>query len=328
MMQRIFLGALVALTLARVASAHEIRPAYLEVVEVEQGRFEILWKVPTRGELRLDLEPVFPDGCAATSPISGYRAPGAIVERWTMVCPFPLVGRTVAVRGLEATLTDVLLRLDLVDASSQTARLGPSTPSYTPAAKPGRSEVAMTYLILGVEHILSGIDHLLFVLALVLIVAGWRRLLSTITAFTVAHSITLALAALGFVRIPQAPVEAVIALSILFLASEIARGDAASLTTRYPWIVAFTFGLLHGFGFAGALSEVGLPESEIPVSLLFFNVGVEIGQIAFVAVVLALRPLVSRVAAAAPDWVRLAPAYGIGCVAAFWTLQRVSGFWG
>ncbi len=317
----------VALTLADDLLAHEIRPAYLEIREVVEGRFEVLWKVPMRGNLRLDLEPVFPEGCTATSPIAGYRAPGAVVERWTMACPFPLVGRALAVRGLEATLTDVLLRLDLIDATAQTARLGPSSPSYTPAARPGRWDVARTYLVLGVEHILGGIDHLLFVLALMLIVGGWGRLLSTITAFTIAHSITLALAALGFVRVPQAPVEAVIALSILFLASEIARGESASLTMRYPWIVAFTFGLLHGFGFAGALSEIGLPETEIPISLLFFNVGVELGQIAFVAVVVALKPLFSRVAVAVPGWARLAPVYGIGSVAAFWAIQRVTGFW-
>jgi hydrogenase/urease accessory protein HupE len=199
--------------------------------------------------------------------------------------------------------------------------------------RPSSLEVIRTYTVLGVEHILLGIDHLLFVLALLLLVRGVGRLVATVTAFTVAHSITLGAATLGFVHVPSAPVEAVIALSILFLASELARrrlapasaaaqGDAADLTARFPWIVAFSFGLLHGFGFAGALSEVGMPAQAVPLALLFFNVGVEIGQLSFIAAVFAMGWLIRSAAVRAPDWWPRAAAYGIGSVAAFWVVQR------
>ena len=187
----------------------------------------------------------------------------------------------------------------------------------------------MGYITLGVEHILLGIDHLLFVLGLLLIVRDKWLLLKTITSFTVAHSITLAMATLGFVHVPQAPVEAVIALSILFLATELVKQQEhrASLTERYPWIVAFIFGLLHGFGFAGALSEVGLPQADIPLALLFFNMGVEVGQLIFVAAVLAVTWSITRLRIKWPLWVKEIPAYTIGSVAAFWCIERIVGFW-
>src|SRR6185436_2163723 len=191
--------------------------------------------------------------------------------------------------------------------------------------RPSALEVVRTYLTLGVEHILLGIDHLLFVLALLLIVKGVRRLVATVTAFTVAHSITLGAATLGFVHVPSAPVEAVIALSILFLASELARrraGGSADLTERFPWVVAFSFGLLHGFGFAGALSEVGIPQQAVPLALLFFNVGVEIGQLLFIAAVFGFGWLVRLSAVRVPAiWPR-AVAYGVGSAAAFWVVER------
>jgi hypothetical protein len=212
------------------------------------------------------------------------------------------------------------------DDSVQVARLTPSAPAFVFEATPGSLQVARAYTILGVEHILGGVDHLLFVLGLLLLVRGPWLLVKTITAFTVAHSITLAAAALGWVRVQQAPVEAVIALSILFLAGELARqrDGKAGVMQRFPWIVAFTFGLLHGFGFAGALREVGLPETDIPLALLTFNVGVEIGQLVFVGVVLLLLAGFRRLKLTVPVWANAAPAYGIGTIAAFWTLQRVA----
>jgi hypothetical protein len=189
-------------------------------------------------------------------------------------------------------------------------------------------DVVRAYTVLGIEHILGGVDHLLFVLALLLLVRGLGRLVATVTAFTVAHSVTLAAATLGFVHVPSAPVEATIALSILFLASELARqqlaggASRADLTARFPWVVAFSFGLLHGFGFAGALSEIGMPAKAVPLALLFFNVGVELGQLAFIAAVLAVGWGFRRAALVAPrGWPRAA-AYGIGSVAAFWFVQR------
>jgi hydrogenase/urease accessory protein HupE len=222
------------------------------------------------------------------------------------------------------------VRLERLDGSTQLARLTPSSPSFVVEATPSKTQVLRSYLSLGVEHILGGIDHLLFVLALLIITRGTWSLIKTVTAFTVAHSITLSLAALGFVRVPPAPVEAVIALSIVFVAAEIVRSRQGrpGLTDRAPWVVAFTFGLLHGFGFAGALSEIGLPQLDIPLALFSFNVGVEIGQLLFIAAVFAIaavaRQIMRHVALPQPVWAwRVAP-YVIGSVSAFWLIQRVA----
>jgi len=220
--------------------------------------------------------------------------------------------------------------LERLDGTTQVTRLTPSTPSFVVAGPAGAMGVARTYTVLGVEHILSGIDHLLFVLALLIITRGSWRLVKTVTAFTVAHSITLSLAALGFVRVPPAPVEAVIALSIVFVAAEIvhSRQGRPGLTERAPWVVAFTFGLLHGFGFAGALSQIGLPQHDIPLALLCFNVGVEVGQLLFIASVFAVvavaRPITRRVALPQPVWAWRVVPYAIGSVSAFWFIQRVA----
>ena len=195
--------------------------------------------------------------------------------------------------GLAATMTDVLVRIENLDGTTQVTRVTPSSPSFVVSAAPGALEVCRTYLVLGVEHILFGVDHLLFVLALLILVKGWRKLVGTITAFTVAHSITLAAATLGFVHVPSKPVEATIALSIVFVACEIVhrRSGRTGLTEAWPWVIAFTFGLLHGLGFAGALREVGLPQNAIPLALLFFNVGVELGQLLFIGLVMAVIAL-------------------------------------
>jgi hydrogenase/urease accessory protein HupE len=233
------------------------------------------------------------------------------------------------VKGLEETQTDVLLRVGYLDGSASNQRLTPDAPEVEIPRRPSSLEVVQTYLVLGVEHILLGVDHLLFVLALLLLVRGMRRLVATVTAFTVAHSITLGAATLGLVHVPSAPVEAIIALSILFLASELARGRNADgsedLTARFPWLVAFAFGLLHGFGFAGALSEVGIPEQAVPLALLFFNVGVELGQLVFIAAVFALAWVVRVSAVRVPAVWRTAVAYGIGSVAAYWAVERTLG---
>jgi hypothetical protein len=307
--------------------AHRLSPAYFGLTETEPGRFEAQWKVSISGGLVDVLEPRLPEGCGVDGVVRTYVLEDARVQHAELVC-MTLVGREFAVSGLELTATDVLLRIDYLDGSSFTHRLVPEAPSVVIADQPGAWEVAATYLALGVEHILLGIDHLLFVLALVLLVRGVGRLVATITAFTVAHSITLAAATLGFVHVPSAPIEATIALSILFVATELARGLGASttaaptLTTRFPWVVAFTFGLLHGFGFAGALSEVGLPAHAIPLALLFFNLGVELGQLAFIAVVLGGAWALRSVALAPPAWAPRVAAYGIGAVSAYWVFER------
>jgi hydrogenase/urease accessory protein HupE len=243
-----------------------------------------------------------------------------------------LADKAIEFSNLSAARIDVLVRLERTDGSVQLGRVLPLDARFVVTASPGAFEVAQTYTVLGIEHILTGFDHLLFVLALVILVKGLRRLIATVTAFTVAHSLTLVAATLGWVHVPGPPVEAAIALSIVFVAGEIvhSRQGMQGLTERFPWIVAFTFGLLHGFGFASALSEVGLPQTAIPVALLFFNVGVEIGQLLFIALVLAVIALARRVmrrfAAPQPVWAwRVAP-YAIGSVAAFWSIQRIVAF--
>jgi hydrogenase/urease accessory protein HupE len=310
------------------AAAHEVRPAYLELRETPTGELDVLWKTPMQGDLRLALAPVLSGASEELTPIATRRAGGAAVQTWRLRLREPLRGRTLQIDGLRGTMTDALVRIEFADGGSWLARLTPQAPEVTIPVVPGGSEVAWSYFGLGVEHILLGIDHLLFVLALLLITRGTRRLALTITAFTVAHSITLALATLGFVRVPSAPVEAVIALSIVFVAAEIVRarrGDEG-LTAHAPWIVAFTFGLLHGFGFAGALAEIGLPPGQIPLALLFFNVGVEGGQLLFVVAVLAFAWPLRRARIALPGWAGLVPPYAIGSVAMFWVIERIAAF--
>ncbi len=319
--------------------AHELRPAYLEIRQTGAESFDLLWKVPARGDgLRLGLYVRLPEGCKETSPRRSFFAGGAHLERWSAARRGGLDGESIHIDGLAATLTDALIRLERLDGTVQVARLTASQPSFVVETVPGMMQVAGTYLSLGVEHILSGIDHLLFVLALLFLVRGWRRVVGTVTAFTVAHSLTLAAATLGFVHAPGPPVEASIALSIVFVAAEIvhARRGLPGLTARSPWIVAFTFGLLHGFGFAGALSEVGLPQGAIPAALFFFNLGVELGQLLFVGAVVGVFA-VFKVAAArvgrafsAPRpaaRLEIAAAYAIGAVASFWVVERTCAFW-
>jgi hydrogenase/urease accessory protein HupE len=317
-----------ALALAPAGEAHELRPGYLELREREPELFEVLWKVPARGELRLALAAELPERCEELTARSATLVDGAVAERWSVRCAGGLSGGTIAIAGLTETLTDVLVRIEAFDGSARIARLTAREPLFVVPAEPGGAEVAATYLWLGVEHILGGVDHLLFVLALVLLVSGTRRLVWTVTAFTIAHSLSLAAATLGFVHVRQGPVEAVIALSIVFVAVEIVHGARGKpgLTARSPWIVAFVFGLLHGLGFAGALREVGLPQQSIPLALLFFNVGVELGQLLFIACVLPLVALGRRAAARWPLASAEIPAYAIGSVAAWWTLERIAAW--
>ena len=312
------------------AQAHEMRPGYVQIRETTDDIYDVLWKVPARGaNQRLGLHLRFGDGVEQTAdPVSAFVG-NAHVQRLRIRRDGGLTGTPIMIEGLAGTFTDVLLRLERLDGTEITRRLTPDDPTYVVESNPGLGQVAWTYFVLGVEHILLGIDHLLFVLALLLIVADWKKLVGTITAFTVAHSITLALATLGFVHVPGPPVEAIIALSIVFVASEIIRSgqDNPGLTARWPWIVAFTFGLLHGFGFAGALSEVGLPQQSIPMALLTFNVGVEAGQLMFVAAAILLYAIGRRARLKLPQWVYRVPAYAIGGIAAFWFVQRTIGFW-
>lgn len=316
------------LSLAVPALAHEVRPAYLQLRQLDAERYDVLWKVPGLGEeKRLALDVKFPPGTRTISSLKVSFADNAFIQRWRVQRAGGLDGASMRIGGLPATLTDVLVRLERLDGTTQTIRVTPTSPEFVIKTVPGRWDVARTYLGLGVEHILLGIDHLLFVLALLILVDGTRRLLLAITAFTVAHSLTLAAATLGWIRMSPPPVEASIALSIVFLAGEImhARAGHPGLTYRQPWIVAFLFGLLHGLGFAGALGEVGLPPHAIPVALLFFNVGVEIGQLLFITTVLAAIVAARRVRLPHGDWSWKLPVYAIGAVAAYWTIDRATG---
>lgn len=324
-------AALLLLTLAAAApaAAHRLSPAFFGLTETAPDLFDVQWKVSISGGLAAVLEPQVPEGCALAEPVRTYVVEDIRLQHAALACPGGLGGKLFRVNGLEETQTDALLRVDYLDGTATNQRLTPDAPVVTIPERPSALEVVETYLVLGVEHILLGIDHLLFVLALLLLVRGLGRLIATVTAFTVAHSITLGAATLGLVQVPSAPVEAIIALSILFLASELARrrvaGAPEDLTARFPWVVAFAFGLLHGFGFAGALSEVGVPEQAVPLALLFFNVGVELGQLVFIAAVFGLAWIVRASAVRVPAVWRPAVAYGIGSVAAYWAVERTLG---
>ncbi len=313
---------------ASTAFAHEVRPAYLELREDGAGEISVLFKTPMRGDLRLSLKPELSGRSEVIAPIATRMTGDAAVATWRLKLIDPLRGRTIAIRGLESTITDALLRVELADGSTWVQRLTPQRCSAVIPRQETAGSVAGVYLELGVEHILLGVDHLLFVLALLLISRGTLKLVKTVTAFTVAHSITLGLSTLGLVSVPSRPVEAVIALSIVFVATEIVhmRRGREGITARAPWIVSFTFGLLHGFGFAGALSEVGLPHGHIPLALLFFNAGVELGQLLFIAAVLALLACFRRVRWSLPRRAELVPSYAIGSLAMFWVVQRVAAF--
>ena len=328
-MIRAIVCVVVFMLLAGPVWAHEMRPAYLEIKEIASANYSVLWKVPMRGDMRLQLDPQFPANCEEAVPPTARSAGGALITRWMLRCEPDLTDQRVHIAGLENTLTDVLARVQYLGGAEQTTRITPNAPAFTVTGSPSGLEMAATYLWLGIEHILLGVDHLLFVFALLIIVNGIGRLIWTITAFTVAHSVTLAAATLGFVQVPQQPVEAIIALSILFLATEIvhSRRGRPGYVERWPWVVAFIFGLLHGFGFAGALAEVGLPQHAIPFALVFFNIGVELGQLAFVAVVLTSGWLIHRVRTFPLRSAELLTSYFIGGIAAYWTIDRVTGFW-
>ena len=323
---------IVSLLLPLVAGAHEVRPAYLRIQALadaqQQDQFDVIWRKPTGAGLPLDVAPELPTHCRALGAPSTWIEGAVEITRWSIVCPGGINGSTMSIAGLASTLADVLVRYERSDGTTQVVRPTADQPAFELTESETWLEVASAYFGLGVEHIMLGIDHLLFVLALLMIVDGRRKLIATITSFSVAHSITLAAATLGLIDVPQKPVEAVIALSIVFVAVEIAhwREGRPGLTRKSPWVVAFVFGLLHGFGFAGALSAIGLPAHAIPSALLFFNIGVEAGQLIFVAGVLIVWSALQRVTW--PTWGWQVPVYGIGTMAAFWTIERVASFAG
>ncbi|HML93041.1 HupE/UreJ family protein [Methyloceanibacter sp.] len=316
--------ALVFAALTEHASAHDVRPAYLKIDQLAPERYALIWRTPLFSGAPLPVVLDLPETAKELSTPKVQTLSGSAIERRLIDVPGGLAGQRIGFVGLEATITDVLVRISDGEGDHTTTLVRPSRPWIEFGADRSTLAVAMTYLRLGIEHILFGIDHLLFVAALLLIVRDWLMLVKTVTAFTVAHSITLALATFGLVHLPPGPVEIMIAASIVLVAVEAVRRERGqtSVAIRWPWIVAFVFGLLHGFGFAGALRDLGLPQGDIPLALLMFNVGVEIGQLVFIAAVLAAVAAVRQVVAM-PRWAVLMPSYAIGIAACFWMFERL-----
>lgn len=328
---------LLAILYAGGARADELRPGYLDLRERAADSFAVLWRVPASGDRKLAIDPRFPSTCRALAEPSRAFEASFFTARWNIRCSAGLQGATLTVDGLATSATDVLVRIAHLDGTVQMGRLTPDNPVLAIAAAPRWRETAWTYFAIGVEHILTGFDHLLFVLALLVLIRDGRKLVQTITAFTLAHSITLAGASLGYIALPQPPVEACIALSIAFVACEIVKSESGRprLSERAPWAVAFSFGLLHGLGFAGALKEVGLPQQDLATALLTFNLGVEAGQLLFVGAILlsmATARQLSRSWMAATssgragERLRVGTGYAIGTLASAWLIERLVGF--
>ena len=322
---------------AAVAQAHDARPNFVEIIETEANVFSVQWKIPaTVPEAALPTIHM-PESCTTDARLAMQQSGGAYQGRLVYNCPDGLSGQEVRIEFpvINPSLSS-LFQVRLANGEQYVRILKPDETSWTVPDAENKLAVAGQYTLLGIEHIWIGIDHLLFVTCLLLIARTARKVLITITGFTVAHSVTLFLSALDVIRIPTPPVEAAIALSVVFLAWEIIKNDETQLTFRYPVAVSTSFGLLHGFGFAAVLRDIGLPQTELPVALLFFNVGVEIGQILFVlalvAIFLVTRPLLKRLLSAQDHevhwtWVTTPASYVIGGLASYWLIDRVSGFW-
>jgi hydrogenase/urease accessory protein HupE len=308
--------------------AHEVRPSYLELIQQSEDTYAVLWKVPAKGNsLRLSLTVRFADNVKNVTEAIEYFSNGSYIKRWKIRHDQALINTTINIEGLQSTFTEVLVRIEQLDGSVQVSRLMPDNPSVLVEASPTAAQVAYTYTRLGIKHILMGVDHLLFLVCLLLIARTPKRILITITGFTIAHSTTLVISALGIVNLNVAAVEAIIALSIVFLATEIAKGKQNTLSWNYPVSVSASFGLLHGFGFAAVLNEIGLPQTELATGLLFFNIGVEIGQLFFVLVILLLVKTLMWVNLAFRCTILQKPiAYCVGTLSSYWLLERSASF--
>ena len=309
--------------------AHEMRPAFLQIKQTGASEYEVLWKIPRIGNQVLSISPKFPEWFNLKQLTPPVESGTGALYTYKATSSKDIHGMSFTISGIEETIVDVLVEVTLLNGEQFSFMLQPAKKNGEIPLQASALDTIKGYFLLGVKHIWMGIDHLLFVLALLIITYGnIRRLLVTVTAFTIAHSITLSLAALGYLGLPGPPVEATIALSIVFLAVEIMRGQQGmpTLTSKKPWLVAFTFGLLHGLGFAGALNETGLPQQHIPLALGFFNIGVEAGQIAFILVIILLIKGVTE-KISWPAWSKKILPYGIGSLAAFWLFERVAAFW-
>ena len=307
-----------------VAQAHEIRPAYLQIDEKSPKQYELLWKIPTNNGMVQNIRPTFEPGFNLTTLPGEAVVNGFVIFRYRLTGDVALPNTRLTIENLDRTTIETLVNISLLDGSHHSLLLKPRENSVTVPERQTRWQLVYAYTQLGVEHILTGWDHLAFVASLMLIVTGWPMLFKTITAFTLAHSITLGLVTFGYLSLPPPPVEALIALSILLISVEAVnlRRGRQTLASRWPWLMAFAFGLLHGFGFAGALKEIGLPQGDISLALLFFNVGVELGQLIFISVLLGLLSILRR-KANFPKYASVWAAYGIGTLATFWLIERM-----
>jgi hydrogenase/urease accessory protein HupE len=307
------------------ATAHESQPGLLELKQLGPERYEVTWRAPIYYGKPHPAELLLPEAWQQVGERTMRQLPdSALYTHIVDVAGGSINGDIIRFPGLEATITDVFVRVSRLDGSESSLVVRPTQPFAELRGERPWYVTSGEYLVLGINHILMGIDHLLFVLGLLIIVQGRHMLVKTITAFTVAHSMTLAAATLGYADVPGPPLNAAIALSILFLGPEIVRvwRGQTSFTIRHPWVVAFGFGLLHGFGFASGLSTVGMPKAEIPLALLMFNIGVEIGQLAFVFLILLVYRAMRVLEFRWPHWVNFAPGYAIGSLGAYWTIQR------
>jgi len=324
----LLIGCVLSMGLADSSLAHEIRPAALQITETTPGTYEAVWKQPAVGDMAIRLAPHLSSGSLDNEPTTQSLEPGKIIKRWSVKGGASLDQQTLTVEGLPESVTDVLVSVTSPSGKTISAVLRPSAASMVLGLSGPKGLSTPAYLRLGIEHILTGFDHLLFVLGLLLLVGTNWKIVKTVSAFTAAHSITLALAALGLVQVPSAIIEALIALSIVFVAVELIprRDGTTTLTRQKPWLVAFIFGLFHGLAFAGTLSSVGLPAGGTVPALLLFNVGVEIGQLAFIAfavgVIIGLRRVSNYLPASYGAISAFAPAYFIGGLASFWLIER------
>ena len=309
------------------AQAHELRPAYLSITETQANQYQLLWKTPANADKQLALKPIFSLKCKVSEGQRQIEPFKFAIETWRMNCQTSLKGESLSIEGLDKTLTDVLVRTQWLNSHSQTALLVADKPTLVFDAEMDKNGIVETYFKLGAEHILTGFDHLMFVMAIMLLIVARKRLFWAITAFTLGHSVTLVLASVDVLRISPSIVEPLIAMSIVLMAYEVIRGQRGGhgLTIEHPWIVSFAFGLLHGFGFAGALRAIGLPESDFVFALLFFNIGIEAGQLVFIGFALLLGMLVFRVFKLSQNKLVLPAAYLIGAVSVYWVIERAAG---